>query len=204
LKDLNSEKYEGSLVTVKGLSRKSWSAAWPALGSNANIKVFAGTDSTILFIDQDTDIDGTTEPAWPQDITGIATQYTSASTVYNDGYEIQPRSTADFKKTSGVASDLPAGVPAEYYIAQNYPNPFNPNTTIRYALPSESSVKIVIYNLVGQVVKEVVSGVQQAGYHETVFNANNLASGIYMYSITAHSTNGSKDFSSVKKMILMK
>jgi hypothetical protein len=95
-------------------------------------------------------------------------------------------------------------LPSDYQLHQNYPNPFNPSTLIRYELPNESSVKLIIYNSLGQVVKELVSEVQQSGYYEVNFNASNLSSGIYFYSISATSTEGSKEFRDVKKLMLLK
>jgi hypothetical protein len=65
-------------------------------------------------------------------------------------------------------------------------------------------VKLIVYNLLGQVVREVVNEVQQAGYHEVNFGANNLSSGVYFYSIVANSTSNRQDFRSVKKMLLLK
>ncbi len=98
--------------------------------------------------------------------------------------------------------------PKEYTLSQNYPNPFNPSTTIRYALPYASHVKIVIYNITGAVVRVLVSGTQTAGSHQVVLNTatSNLeiASGIYFYQIQANSLDGTKSFTDTKKMILMK
>ncbi|HQI42444.1 MAG TPA: T9SS type A sorting domain-containing protein, partial [Ignavibacteriaceae bacterium] len=94
--------------------------------------------------------------------------------------------------------------PKEYALYQNYPNPFNPATTIKFALPFESSVKIVIYNLLGEKVEMLFDGVKEVGYHDIYWNASKLASGIYIYTIEANSLDGSKNFSSVKKMVLMK
>jgi hypothetical protein len=94
--------------------------------------------------------------------------------------------------------------PVDFKLEQNYPNPFNPSTTIRYALPYESSVKIMVYNLLGQVVRQVVSEVQKTGYHEVNFSADNLSSGVYFYSIVAGSTSNKQEFKSVKKMLLLK
>ncbi len=95
-------------------------------------------------------------------------------------------------------------VPKEFSLSQNYPNPFNPSTTIRYALPSESKVKLSVYNLLGQLVTTLVNNVEQTGYHEVVFNALNLASGVYFYTIDVKSTDGKQNFQSAKKLILMK
>lgn len=99
------------------------------------------------------------------------------------------------------------GAPKTFALEQNYPNPFNPSTTIRFAVPSDSKVKVVVYNLTGEVVKELVNEVKSAGYHETTFNTNlglSLSSGIYFYSIEANPLNGSNPFRQTKKMILVK
>ncbi len=106
---------------------------------------------------------------------------------------------------SEISVDVNDGVlPTEFSISQNYPNPFNPSTTIKYALPAASQVKIRIYNTLGQVVKVLVDGQKPAGYHEINWNASNLASGVYLYSIEAKAVSGGKDFNVVKKMMLVK
>lgn len=73
-----------------------------------------------------------------------------------------------------------ATIPTTFDLMQNYPNPFNPSTTIRYAIPEPVKVKLVVYNAVGQKVKELVNTEQEAGYYTVDFNASNLASGIYL------------------------
>jgi len=65
-------------------------------------------------------------------------------------------------------------------------------------------VKITIFNLLGEVVKELVNSGQQSGYHSVSFNAVDLSSGIYFYAISASSINGQKEFKSVRKMTLLK
>ncbi len=94
--------------------------------------------------------------------------------------------------------------PKEYTLYQNYPNPFNPGTTIKYALPFDSNVKVRIYNLLGELVTELVNATQEVGYHNAVWNAGSMASGVYIYTIQAKSVDGQKDFKSVKKMMLVK
>ncbi|MBK7630313.1 MAG: T9SS type A sorting domain-containing protein [Ignavibacteriales bacterium] len=88
--------------------------------------------------------------------------------------------------------------PTIFSLKQNYPNPFNPTTKIGFTLPTESNVKISIYNLIGQKVDEIVNSKFSAGNHSVAFNADNLSSGIYLYKIEAG------NFTSVKKMQLMK
>lgn len=73
-----------------------------------------------------------------------------------------------------------ATVPTQFDLMQNYPNPFNPTTTIRYAIAEPVKVKLVVYNAVGQKIKELVNSEQEAGYYTVEFNASNLASGVYL------------------------
>ncbi len=91
-----------------------------------------------------------------------------------------------------------SGVPTDYSLMQNYPNPFNPTTTIRFALPNESSVKLTVFNVLGQEVATLFEGTLAAGYHKIDFDASKLNSGMYIYRIEAGK------FVSVKKMLLMK
>jgi hypothetical protein len=94
--------------------------------------------------------------------------------------------------------------PKEYALYQNYPNPFNPITTIKYSLPFESNIRIAVYNILGEMLDVLVDETKQVGFHNYNWNASNLASGIYIYTIEARSVAGDKNYSSVKKMILMK
>lgn len=104
--------------------------------------------------------------------------------------------------TVGIEDEMVA-VPAEFQLYQNMPNPFNPTTLIRYALPTQSKVELVIYNMLGQKVKTLVRGRQEAKVHQIRWDGTNdngvkVASGIYLYHLKAD------NFVSTKKMILMK
>jgi hypothetical protein len=95
-------------------------------------------------------------------------------------------------------------LPDEWTLAQNYPNPFNPSTVISYQLASVSRVRLVVYNALGQVVGDLVSGEQGAGWNQVVWKAN-VPSGLYFYRLDAVSTSDpAKRFESVKKMLLLK
>jgi hypothetical protein len=95
-------------------------------------------------------------------------------------------------------------VPKAYSLENNFPNPFNPATIIRYSLPYNSNVKLTIYNSLGQVIKELISEVQQSGLQEISFDASSLSSGVYFYSMQANSIDGNQNFTATKKMLLLK
>ncbi|GJQ62846.1 MAG: hypothetical protein SCALA702_18990 [Melioribacteraceae bacterium] len=92
--------------------------------------------------------------------------------------------------------------PNDYHLAQNYPNPFNPSTRIKFAVPVDSKVTVTLYNMLGQKVKEIVSQNYSVGLHEVNFNASELSSGMYIYSITAQGVDGSNFFDTKKIMLL--
>ncbi|HEY6907409.1 MAG TPA: T9SS type A sorting domain-containing protein, partial [Ignavibacteriaceae bacterium] len=88
--------------------------------------------------------------------------------------------------------------PADYSISQNYPNPFNPTTIIKYSLPEKNMVTIRIYNVLGSEVATLVNEVKPAGEYEVNYDASNLSSGVYYYTIS------SGKFNATKKMILLR
>jgi hypothetical protein len=95
-----------------------------------------------------------------------------------------------------VSADL---IPVEYALEQNYPNPFNPSTKIEFSLPEDvNNVTLTIYNALGQRVAELINSNMEAGYHSYVWNASNVATGMYIYELRTDK------FVSVKKMMLMK
>jgi hypothetical protein len=105
-----------------------------------------------------------------------------------------------FVGTAGIVSigDDGYDVVREYALHGNYPNPFNPSTTITFTLAQATNIKLEIFNALGQKVQTLVNGQQKAGYHEVLFNAENLASGMYFYRLKAD------NFSQVRKMMLVK
>jgi hypothetical protein len=86
----------------------------------------------------------------------------------------------------------------DFVLYQNYPNPFNTSSTIRYKLPYNTDVKITIYNILSEKISTIVDEYQYAGLHRVVFDAANLASGVYIYRLET------KDAFDSKPMILLK
>jgi hypothetical protein len=102
-----------------------------------------------------------------------------------------------------------ADVPGDYALAQNFPNPFNPSTTIRYALPVASSVTLKVYSLLGQEVATLVDEIRVAGHQTVEWTAVNgsripLGSGVYFYRIDARAVDGSRTFTEIRKLILLR
>ena len=99
--------------------------------------------------------------------------------------------------------NVPQLVTSGYQLNQNYPNPFNPTTTLRYELPEDSFVDITIYDMLGNLVSNIVNTNQSLGYKSVKWDATNnqgepVSAGVYLYKIQAG------DFVDTKKMILLK
>ena len=92
----------------------------------------------------------------------------------------------------------PNGTVNSFELKQNYPNPFNPSTTIDYSISERANVLIKVYDMLGREVSTLVNSVQEVGTHQVNFDATNLVSGMYVYTIQAG------EFTSSKKMLLLK
>ncbi|PIS41320.1 MAG: hypothetical protein COT25_03780 [Candidatus Kerfeldbacteria bacterium CG08_land_8_20_14_0_20_42_7] len=105
-------------------------------------------------------------------------------------------SSASAKLTND--GELEFVLPQNFVLNQNYPNPFNPTTTISYSLPSETHVRLDIFNILGQCVQTLFDEHQSAGEHSVLWTSSGFSSGIYLYRIqTAEAIE-------TKKMILLK
>ena len=105
--------------------------------------------------------------------------------------------------TNGLNYVEEISMPYRYTLRQNYPNPFNPITTLKYDIPKDGLVNITIYNMLGNVVNNLVNANQSSGYKSVQWNATNnqgetVSAGVYLYKIQAG------DFVDTKKMILLK
>ena len=201
----NPEQYEGMLVRLQHVKNTGNGDAWPAEGSNANIEI-TDNDTTVftMRIDKDTDIDGSTEPTWPKDVVGVISQYDN-SAPYTEGYQIMPRSLNDIQEATAIEPQPTTSLPREFRLYANYPNPFNPTTKIVFDVPvgNTRNVEVVVYNVLGQKVVELVNERLKAGHYEMTWDARDASGtvvpgGIYFLMLNAGS------YRQVQKMVFMK
>jgi hypothetical protein len=94
-------------------------------------------------------------------------------------------------------------IPSDFSLQQNFPNPFNPSTEIRFDLPEEGQVELSVFNMQGQKVRTLESGIMTPGYHAVIWNGTNnngsrVSTGMYFYSIQTNK------FQAVRKMLFLK
>ena len=94
--------------------------------------------------------------------------------------------------------NVTVGVPVLFALSQNYPNPFNPHTRIDYTLPEQQNVSLIVYSILGELVKELVNEVKPAGTYTVTFDASKLPSGVYFYRLQT------ENFSANRKMTVLK
>jgi hypothetical protein len=148
--------------------------------------------------------------------TGIIDYKSQAS----EGVDIWSMYRGDFHRTglySGVGTSVKdhfaTEVPGKFKLAQNYPNPFNPETTISFQLPTNGGntrgVNLAIYDISGKLVKTLINGEKEPGYHSVVWDGKNetgneVSSGVYFYKIDVAAKGHAPLFTETKKMLLLK
>ncbi|NQS99162.1 MAG: T9SS type A sorting domain-containing protein [candidate division Zixibacteria bacterium] len=103
-----------------------------------------------------------------------------------------------FTPTLSISDDDGLGIPIEFSLSQNYPNPFNPITTVKFGIPKEAAVKVIVYDVLGREAAVLADGCFQPGYYEMQWKADGCASGIYFVRMKAGEFNGTV------KMLLLK
>ena len=129
-------------------------------------------------------------------------QLNGVNQIYYRLKQVDFNGTFSFSNIVNVSYD----VPAEFVLNQNYPNPFNPATAISYFVPKESFVSLKVYDFLGREVKTLVHEMKSTGSYELFFDASDLPSGTYFYTLITDnpSTGSGQVFSATKKMILIK
>ena len=106
---------------------------------------------------------------------------------------------AKYDEVFGVSAILGEDfVPSKFELAQNFPNPFNPTTKIKFSLPTAEKTRLVVFNMLGQEVATLLNNQLTAGSYEIDFNASELPSGIYFYTLQAG------NLTMTKKMVFLK
>jgi hypothetical protein len=138
-------------------------------------------------------------------VAGAGTTTEQRSYLFNDakvpdGQYFYRLKQIDFNGQFSFSHEIEVEViaPAVYALEQNYPNPFNPSTTINYSIAEAGLVKIAVYNLLGQEVALIVNEFKEVGAHTISFNAAQLTSGAYFYTIET------PQFKQTRKMLLAK
>ncbi len=111
-------------------------------------------------------------------------------------YDVSLENSITVSGASAIDHKQP--VPDQYRLSQNYPNPFNPVTRIRYALPKASDVILTLHDMQGKQLRMLHQGYMPAGVHQLEVNAADLASGVYLYKMTAG------NFISARKLMVVK
>lgn len=139
-------------------------------------------------------------PALTAAATPIDTWFTAVSHVgaFGEGNWANGWSFLSTGGILGVREVFDNSIPTTTELGQNYPNPFNPSTTIRFALPLASHVRLVVFDMYGRQVDELLNGHRDAGSHSVTWTAENLTSGTYFYLLQ----NGAE--MQMKKMTLVK
>ena len=122
---------------------------------------------------------------------------------YFDG-ALMIRVEVDSANVLGLQENLDPSIPKEFALNQNYPNPFNPTTTIEFAVASAGNVSLMVYDVRGRVVDNLVNQNLSPGLYSFGMSGANLSSGMYFYKLTVKNSSGFSIFSETKKLVLMK
>jgi hypothetical protein len=158
------------------------------------MKIYAKTSGQIIYDNQPGSSDAA-DPTTPVgDGSSIAIQSTGISASTSPGEEQETGQQA---------------LPVAFALYQNYPNPFNPITRMRFDLPKDSRVSLIVYNSLGEEMLRLVESERSAGHYTEVWDGTNtagrgLASGIYFYKLLASPLDGSDPYVRVMKTMLMK
>ncbi len=136
---------------------------------------------------------------------------TESMPIVVDGANNYTASDMELSTTSLILEikEMGSEIPQKYLLHQNYPNPFNPTTEIAFSIPTASKVNISIYNVLGQQITTLVNRELNAGSYSISWNGldaagNTISSGIYFYKINANALSEKANYTSVRKMMMMK
>ncbi|MBN2092106.1 fibronectin type III domain-containing protein, partial [candidate division KSB1 bacterium] len=132
------------------------------------------------------------------------TVYTYRVNTFNDLMNSEYSNPAQIKTRLTGVNELNHAIPEQFVLFPNFPNPFNPSTRIKYGIPRESMIEITLFNILGKRVQILVQKQQPAGYYEIIFDATQLASGIYLLAMQGQEKDGTETFKAMKRILLLK
>ncbi|MCK4716772.1 MAG: T9SS type A sorting domain-containing protein, partial [Candidatus Marinimicrobia bacterium] len=196
-----AEAHEGLLVKISNvyIVKDAWQSSYGDVAG----AITDGTDTLTIRIYAETGIayeDSSLVFDKLFHFTGIVSQYTYSDPP-NDGYQTFPRDISDFEIISSI--DEITAIPEVFALQQSYPNPFNPTASIKYDLPREAMVRIIIYDIIGREVRTLVNEKQDAGYKSIIWDGRDnegcmVTSGMYIYQMITD------EFQKTRKMTLLK
>tara|TARA_R110001599_G_scaffold244895_1_gene445133 strand:- start:245698 stop:247176 length:1479 start_codon:yes stop_codon:yes gene_type:complete len=173
------------------------------LGTN-NQNCSNGSLSNYCFIGSTTSKNYTDWDVYTANGTSDTFYYTITAVIDGTESEFSNLVSYDGEFSNFKINDNAESIPSNFSLKNNYPNPFNPSTTISFALPEKSEVRINVYNINGQLVSSLVNEVKPAGTFDIDFEASGLASGVYIARMTAIGEQSGDRFSKHIKMQLIK
>ncbi|MCR4327391.1 MAG: T9SS type A sorting domain-containing protein [Nanoarchaeota archaeon] len=181
----------GQNLTPEFLESIGYDAIPDTTKENTNLQI------KLFYVDRDT--------VWSTDSTSKSFDRDFYARLYSFGKTLTDSTKQNIKLVNLTSvGELEKEVLNDFELSQNYPNPFNPSTTIEYNVPESSKVKLKVYNLLGEEVKNLVEKVESPGNYKVNFDASELSSGVYIYKFDAKSDVSDKKYSKSGKMVLVK
>ena len=187
--DLNTDGYDDFMVSMSGSDMGAWGI----------INVYEG--GTIVDTVPDYQAFGEEVPGIGLDLDILSGQEAQATYIVTSGYSIitdESRVYIYSLLSLTTTDSSPPEIPKRFELRQNYPNPFNPKTTIQFGLPKFSHVSLIVFDIMGRKVDELINTDLNAGVHTVVWDAQNHPSGIYIVKMIT------QDFTKTQKIILLK
>jgi len=199
----------GESQNFRGLVKSTNSGLnWLPVYQNEYISIISFINSTTGFITNRYQILKTTDGG----ISWILIQQNECSQIVisfvdqNTGYAAGDNGII-LKTTNGgipiAVNNISVEIPKDFHLKQNYPNPFNPTTKIKFDIPGQSFAKLIVYDILGREVAELVNEELKPGTYSFDWDGSNYASGIYFYQLVVGDNNGGS-FVQTKKMLMIK
>jgi peptidyl-prolyl cis-trans isomerase B (cyclophilin B) len=171
-----------------------WNKVFGAVSYHLQVATLANFAQTAIVVDQKGGVDTVKQMSGLQ----LSKKHYWRVSAETPDYEGEFGLQWNFSTGTSTSATISQEIPKQFSLDQNYPNPFNPTTTISYHLPVFGFVSLKIFDLLGKEITALVNESKEPGSYSVTFDASNLVSGIYFYTLSAG------EFIQTKKLILMK